>query len=75
MKHSFKNGLSTNKGESNPCASLTDLQVIEIRKKYTFGRKSRHDVGLTKKQIADEYNTTVPVIKRIIQNKTWKHLL
>lgn len=75
VKHSFDNFMQTNKGECNPCATLTDKQVIEIRSNYNYGRKSRHDKGETKKQIAERYNTTMPVIKRIIQNKTWKHLL
>ena len=74
-KHSFKIGLNSNRGELNPAATLTDQQVIEIRRNYQYGRKSRHDGGKTKKQIAKEYNTTVNVIKFIIQGRTWKHLL
>lgn len=75
VKHSFDNMMQTNMGECNPCATLSDKQVLEIRMNYKYGRKSKHEEGLTKKQIAEMYNTTVPVIKRIIQNKTWKHLL
>jgi len=71
-KHSFIIGLSSNKGENNPCASLTDEQAKEILANYEFGKKARS--GITKKQIAQKYNTTESVIKRLVQRKTWKHL-
>lgn len=73
IKHAYKNLLMTNVGESNPCATLTDAQVIEIRKNYEYGKKGKK--GKTKQQIADEYGTTFTVIKRLIQGRTWKHLL
>lgn len=72
IKHSFKIGLSSNKGEKNPCASLTDEQVKEILSNYQFGKKSKS--GMTKKELAEKYNTTFHVIKRLVQKKTWKHL-
>lgn len=75
VKHSFTNKMQNNLGENNPCASLTDVEVIEIRENYIYNRKSRFEKGLTKKEIAGKYKTTIPVIKRIIQGKTWKHLL
>jgi hypothetical protein len=71
-KHSFKIGLSSNKGDKNPAASLTDEQVREILNNYEFGKKTRK--GMTKQQIAEKYNTTFTVIKRLVQRKTWKHL-
>ena len=74
-KHAFDTDLNSNSGENNPFASLTNDQVIEIRKNYQYGRKSRHDGGLTKQQIADKYNTTFATIKQIVQGKSWKHLL
>jgi len=73
--HSFKNKLSSNVGEQNPNATLTDKQVKDIRKNYKYGRKSKYEGGKTKKQIADEYGTTFNVIKNLIQGRTWKHLL
>ena len=72
IKHSFKIGLSSNKGEKNPCATLTDEQVKEILSNYEFGKTAR--CGMTKKELAEKYNTTFSVIKRIVQRKTWKHL-
>jgi len=73
LTHAYKQNARTNKGECNPCATLTDIQVLEIRKNYTFGKNCRN--GETKKDIAERYKTTFSVIKRITQNKTWKHLL
>ena len=75
IKHSFKIGLSSNIGEKNPAATLTEKEVKEIRANYKYGRKSKYDGGETKVQIAKRYNTTVSVIKMIIQKRTWKHLL
>lgn len=73
IKHAYKQNRMTMKGECNSCATLTDKQVIEIRCNYQYGKKFKK--GKTKQQIADEYGTTFSVIKRIIQGKTWKHLL
>lgn len=75
VKHSFTNKRQNNIGQNNPCATLTDADVLQIRSVYKYGRKSKHEGGYTKRQIAEAYNTTIPVIKRIIQGKTWKHLL
>ena len=75
MRHAFDKGFCSNTGENNPCASLTDAQVLEIRKNYQYGRKSRHDGGETKKQIAERYNTSFSVIKNIVLKQSWKHLL
>jgi len=73
ISHSFKIGLSSNKGQNNPASTLTDKQVLEIRKNYTYGKKARS--GVTKKELAEQYGTTFHVIKAITQGRTWKHLL
>lgn len=73
IRHAFAMNVISRKGEKNSCATLTDEQVIEIRSNYEYGKNCRK--GKTKQQIADEYNTTFTVIKRIVQNRTWKHLL
>lgn len=75
IQHSFRIGLSTNKGENNPAATITADKVIQIRKEYQYGRKSKHDGGPTKKQIAEEYGVSFEVIKNIVTGRTWKHLL
>lgn len=75
IKHSFKYGNSSNRGELNPAATITEKDVIEIRKNYKYGRKSRFEGGESKPELARKYNTTVAVIKMIIQRKTWKHII
>ncbi|MEX0596564.1 MAG: HNH endonuclease [Candidatus Paceibacterota bacterium] len=71
--HAYKQNRRSMRGECNSCATLTDREVFEIRANYEFGKKCKK--GITKKQIAEKYNTSFNVIKRIVQNKTWKHLL
>lgn len=73
IKHAYKEKRLNNKGECNPCATLTDQQVKEIRLSYEYGKKCKK--GKTKKEIAKEYNTTFSVIKRIVLGQTWKHIL
>jgi hypothetical protein len=73
IKHAYKMNSLSQKGECNACATLTDKQVLEIRQNYTYGKKAKS--GITKKEIAEKYNTSFSVIKRIIQGKTWKHIL
>lgn len=76
IKHSYKLGLKSVKGELNPAATLTDKQVLEIRSKYTYGRKGgKHKGAITKPMLAKEYGVKVHVIKLIVIGKTWKHLL
>lgn len=74
QRHSY-NFLGREKkfGEKNHEATLSDSQVIEIRKNYEYGKNCKK--GKTKLQIAKEYNTSFSVIKRIIQGNTWRHLL
>ena len=71
--HAYKMNAMSQKGECNSCATLTDNQVLEIRANYQYGKNCKQ--GKTKKEIAEEYGTTFSVIKRIVQNRTWKHLL
>jgi hypothetical protein len=75
IKDSFTQGRSSNKGEGNPAATLTNEQVIEIRKNYVYGRKNLRKGELSKKDIAEKYGTTFSIIKHITQGRTWKHLL
>ncbi len=75
IKHAYKNDRMSNKGEMNPVATLTDEQVIEIRKNYVYGRKCRRKGEETKKDIAARYGVGVHVIKQVVLGETWKHLL
>lgn len=72
IKHSFKIGLSCNKGEKNPSATLTDEQAKEILSNYKFGKKNKD--GITKKELAKQYNVSFSVIRDLVQRRTWKHL-
>lgn len=75
--HAYKEKRRNISGENNPSTNLTDKQVLEIRRRYTFGRKGgRGIVGVvTKSMLAKEYGVNIWVIKTIITGKTWKHLL
>lgn len=76
IKHSYATGLKSVQGELNPAAILNEKQVLEIRSKYTYGRKGgRTKTAVTKRMLAEEYRVGVHVIKNIVTNKTWKHLL
>jgi hypothetical protein len=75
IKDSFAKGRSSNLGSKNPCATLTEEQVMEIRKNYVYGRKTAKKGDITKRQIAEKYGTSFNVIKLLIQKRSWKHLL
>jgi hypothetical protein len=72
VKHSFKIGLSDNRGSKNPTSKLVESQVQEILDNYEYGRKNK--TGTTKKQIAEKYNVSVGAVRDIVSRKTWKHL-
>lgn len=72
LKHSFKIGLSDNKGSKNPAAKLTEIQAKEILDNYEYGRKNK--TGTTKKEIAQKYNISVGTVRDLVSRKTWKHL-
>lgn len=57
-----KNGL---KGERHPQSKLTEVEVLEIRKKYVIGNG---------KILAKEYNINDSIIYDIIARKLWKHI-
>ncbi len=76
IKDSFAKGRSSNLGSKNPAATVTEEQVIEIRKNYVYHRKNQYDRrGETLQQIANRYGTSRNIIKMIISGRTWKHLL
>lgn len=73
IRHSFQFGKNRNNGENSNRALLTNLQVSEIRGKYTYGRngceKGSHIVD--KKMICEEYNISINVLRPILSNKTY----
>lgn len=75
-RHSFKLGISSNKGELNPCSKLTNKEVIRIRSEYTRGIKGGKVKGaITKPMLAEKYKVSAGTIKDIVSGKTWTHLL
>jgi hypothetical protein len=67
IEHAYIIGLHTQKGEKNGHSKLTDVQVLEIRKKYDTGK-------YIQQELADEYNVSIGAISAITTNKNWSHL-
>lgn len=55
-----------NKGHRNPRATLTDLDVFEIRRLYSL--------GILRKNIAKMFRSTKSTINNIVGGFTWQHL-
>ena len=68
-RHAWDTGLQKfQRGEQNGRSKLTDEQIREIRKKYT-GEKGQIA------NLAREYNVSWTLIKLIVTNKNWTHVL
>ena len=68
MKHSYKNKISTNMGETHKLSKLTENNVLEIRKLYKNGQ-------INQGELSKKYKVSRRVIYDVIKNNTWKHLL
>lgn len=55
------------RGERLWSVKLTEVQVIEIRRRYCLG-------GITQKELAIEFNVTSPSISHIITRRSWSHV-
>lgn len=55
-------------GTTNPLSRLTDEQIIEIRARFASGSASR-------RELAEEYETSRSNIEHIVSGRRWKHLL
>lgn len=53
-------------GEDRWCAVLTEVQVLEIRRK--------HKAGKTGRALAEEYHVTPANVSYIVLRRTWKHI-
>ena len=60
--------MPTLRGEHHPCAKLTDEQVLQIRNLWKVGHRNI-------RVIARNNGVTPSNIQKIVQNKTWKHLV
>lgn len=67
MIHALENNLTSAKGETHYRARLTELEVKEIREKYSKGSKQI--------RLAEEYGVSDKTIHKIVKNKGWKSIL
>jgi hypothetical protein len=63
VRHSYKTGLASNKGERHPLSKLNNSQVLKIR------NDNRKLI-----EIASEYNLSMTTISEIKKRKTWNHI-
>lgn len=54
-------------GGKHGMATLTDEQVIEMRRRYAAG-------GIQQRALADEYGVTSGAVANIVNGKSWTHL-
>lgn len=66
IRHAFKVGLKTMVGQKNNASTLTDEDVLEIR-------RLRRD-GVCRKKIAAQFGIHKETVNDIFIRKTWKHL-
>lgn len=62
------NGRNTPVGDSSVCSKLNEQQVIEIRRKFATGSRS-------KSSLASEYGVVKQQIANIVNRVSWKHVL
>ncbi len=56
------------KGDANPCAKLTEEEVLRIRHVYIYGRMGGY------KNLSRIFNVSPTTIRYIVKRKTWKHI-
>lgn len=64
---SYKNSRGRVVPHKVPQATLTDEQVLEIRRRY-------RETPVRQKKLADEYGVTPGQIHRIVSREQWTHL-
>ena len=56
------------RGEAHPMHKLTEVQILQIRELYKIGHRNIN-------VIARNYKVSPTNIKKIVTNKTWKHMV
>ena len=56
------------RGEAHPMHKLTEVQILQIRELYKIGHRNIN-------VIARNYKLSPANIKKIVTNKTWKHMV
>lgn len=67
MKHAFRTGLQSNRGENHSRATLTDDKVREIRRLLALGFKQ--------KEVSDMMGVKPGVISRVHTRARWGHVV
>jgi len=67
LKHAYKLGLKSNKGEKASGAKLTEGQVLEIRELYKTRKYTYNSLG-------EIYKISYQSISDIIKRRTWTHI-
>ena len=58
---------TSNKGDRNPSAKLTEVQVVEIRHRYASG-------SISLRALADEYGVAKTLVYDIVRGELWTHV-
>lgn len=66
MKHAYKNGLVSTKGEKSSGHKLTNKKVKEIRR--------LHENGVSNLELGDQFEIDSSTISRIVNRYTWTHI-
>ena len=65
-KHAYQIGLKSAKGERNGQSKLTDVQALEIRRKFMDGASMN--------ELAFQYGVHSVTIYGVVRNRTYRHL-
>ena len=66
LRHAYKTGLKTNRGERNPFSRITEEKAQAIKMAL------REDIPL--RQVAATFGATLSIVEGISSGRTWKHV-
>jgi len=66
LKHAYKIGIASNKGERHPRSKLKDSDAVEMRELYNN--------NVTQKELSLLYKLSITTVSNIVNNKTWVHV-
>lgn len=69
VKHAFRMGLKSMKGEKNSFSIVSEKTVLAIRSEYIKGKYGQ------RQELSDKYGITKNHVKLITLNRSWRHLL
>lgn len=68
-QHAIKNKLFNPFGSNNKRSKLNEIDVLNIR------NETKNIKRYNRKKLSEKYNVSESIIKRIVINETWKHLI